>query len=169
MKRNFFLAIFSFLFLSLQAQEKLKVFVFIAEECPISIYMARPLQQVVKTYQDKASFHAVFPLKKSTNTSANQFLMQYNLPQFNVILDRDQSITKSMQAMVTPEVVVTDLEDQILYRGRISDAYRAPGKMKHGVRKNELREILGRLLDGQAIAQPWPDAIGCFITFYNKS
>ena len=57
----------------LKAQD-LTVYIFIAEECPISIYMAKPLKETVKSYGDEVKFMAVFPKKNSTLKSANQFL-----------------------------------------------------------------------------------------------
>ena len=83
------------------------------------------------------------------------------------LIDRDQYFTKSVEATVTPEAVVTNEDGEVLYRGRISDAYRAPGKMKHGNRTNELKNILGELLTGKQIAD-WQPAVGCYITFHNS-
>ena len=42
------------------AQKDFNVYVFIAEECPISIYMAKPLREAVKQFNGKANFYAVF-------------------------------------------------------------------------------------------------------------
>ncbi len=153
--------------LLLQAQDKkpFKVYVFFAEECPISIYMTKPLQEVARNYWKNSHFYAVFPQQKSNFESALEFKEQYQLEQFEILMDSDQSITRSLQGTVTPEVVITDLEEQVLYRGRISNAYAAPGKMKHGKRTNELLHIMEKLSQGQSIASPWKSAIGCYITF----
>ena len=86
---------------------------------------------------------------------------------FKIKLDNYQGFARKLGATITPEVVVTNEVGEIFYRGRISDAYNAPGRMKHGVRKNELTTILKKLNEGQEITEPWMPAVGCYITFYN--
>lgn len=151
--------------LQAQSDKKFKVYVFFAEECPISIYMTKPLQEVGKMYWKSSDFYAVFPQQKSNFNTALLFKEQYQLDQFDILMDKDQSITRGLEGTVTPEVVITDQEGEVLYRGRISNAYSAPGKMKHGKRTNELKNIMAQLTTGKSIPKPWPDAIGCYITF----
>jgi hypothetical protein len=38
--------------------------------------------------------------------------------------------------------------------------------MKHGPRNNELTTVLKSLGKGEKVAEPWPSAVGCFITFH---
>jgi hypothetical protein len=167
MKRVIF-TLFISLFISnfASAQKNYNVYTFIAEECPISIYMAKPLREAVKLFDQQANFYAVFPSKKSTEATAAEFLKQYDLPQFQILLDNDKRFTKKMGAEVTPEVAITDAETgEILYCGRISNAYASPGKMRHGRRINDLINMLTRITKGEKIAKPWLPAVGCFITF----
>lgn len=166
MKKILFFLLAALSFTTLQAQ--FNVYIFVAEECPISIYMAQPLQDAIATHQDKATFYAVFPLKKSTSESAQQFLTQYQLTGYIPIIDNQQTLTKQLGATITPEVVITDKDNRILYRGRISNAYSAPGRMKHGPRINELKAALARLGRGEKPLEPWAEAVGCYITFIPK-
>lgn len=149
------------------SQEKYSVYVFVAEKCPISIYMAKPLQEVFEKYSDTMDFYTVFPMKNSTEATAQKFLEKYDLPDFKIKLDNYQGFAKKLEATITPEVVVLDEKGEIAYRGRISDAYKAPGKMKHGIRKNELMAVLDLLANGEEIPKPWTGAVGCYITFHN--
>ncbi len=163
--RNFLLLpCFLFLANSLLAQQELKVYVFFAEECPISIYMTQPLREVAGLYSNNIQYFAVFPQQKSHLESATLFKKEYGLNDFEIIMDREQVLTQQLAASITPEAVITDLEGKILYRGRISNAYSAPGKMKHGKRINELKSIIDQLRAGKTIALPWKDAVGCYIT-----
>lgn len=149
----------------LTAQERLRVYVFVAEECPISIAMANPLDKVSATYNDRVDFIAVFPNLKSDYVSIRSFLGRHGLDDFRPQLDADQALARQLGAKVTPEVVVTNDAGEVLYRGRITDAYAAPGKVRHGNYRNDLAEVLPLLLAGQNAPMPWPEAIGCFITF----
>ena len=129
--------------------------------------MAKPLQEAFQKYGNEVDFYSVFPMKNSTNETAEKFLEKYNLTDFKIKLDPYQGFAKKLEATITPEVVVLNENGEIAFRGRISDAYNAPGRMKHGVRKNELVEVLQKLTKGENIAEPWAHAVGCYITFHN--
>ena len=164
MKKGFFIGLLFFSLVSLSAQGDWHVYVFIAEECPICNYMGKPLQQIAKKYKDQVSFHAVFPVRNSNYKTSQLFKEQYGLLNFETLLDKDQSIVKKLGARVTPEVVITNAEGDIHYRGRINSAYYAPGKMKHSSIKNDLDDALALLTTGKDIPLPWPAAVGCYIT-----
>ena len=168
MKKALFIFLTTCLLSTTYGQKTLNVYVFVAEECPISIYMARPLKDAMNSFKEEVNFYAIFPNIKSDEATAHQFLKDYELENFKVLLDPKQVISKKYEATITPEVVITDLEENILYRGRISNAYKAPGRMKHGARINELKVFLKRILKGEAIPQPWKEAIGCYITFHES-
>lgn len=147
-------------------EEKLNCYIFIAEECPISIYMVKPLKKAIDTYGESVTFYAVFPKSNSTKETAQRFLDTYKLDGIEILLDTDQSFSKKTGASITPEAIIINEEESILYRGRISDAYAAPGRMKHGPRNNDLVDVLNALQNGQTVKTPWKPAIGCFITFH---
>lgn len=163
--KTIFTFLLGFIYLSSFAQKDLNVYVFIAEECPISIYMARPLREAVKQFDSSANFYAVYPSSKSTEASAKEFLENYQLTAFENLLDPKQELTQKLGATITPEVVITNKNSgEILYRGRVSNAYAAPGKMRHGARINDLVNMLARITKGETITPPWLPAVGCFIT-----
>ncbi len=161
---------FTILFMSASifghSQNNYSVYIFVAEKCPISIYMAKPLQEAYKKFGNQVDFYAVFPMKNSTQKSADKFLKEYGLSEFKIKLDYYQGFSKKLEATITPEAVVLNDLGEVVYRGRISDAYRAPGKMKHGPRKNEMVQVLDNLINGMAISKPWANAVGCYITFH---
>lgn len=157
--------LFLLLSISLSGQREYDVYAFIAEECPISIYMARPLREAAKTQGVHTNFYAVFPVATSDSNTANEFLTKYGLTAWQARLDPTHMLTNQLKATVTPEVVIVDrVTGTVYYRGRISNAYSAPGKMRHGKRTNELKTMLRRLEEGYTPTAPWPAAVGCFIT-----
>ncbi|PHI18817.1 hypothetical protein CEQ90_15815 [Lewinellaceae bacterium SD302] len=131
--------------------------------------MAAPLREVVEQFGDHAAFTAVFPNRKSDEISIRAFLGRYELKGFEPVLDPDQKITRRLGATVTPEVVVTDAAERILYRGRISDAYSSPGRVRHGKSNNNLARVMSKLVNGEEATRPWPEAVGCFITFFGTA
>ena len=153
---------------SIAAQQEFKVYIFLAEECPISIYMTKPLQKAIENHHAYAEFIGVFPMYKSDDSTATAFLKEYGLTAMDKVIDTDKSISVNYGARVTPEAVIVDRNDQLLYRGRINSAYSAPGKMKHGPPTNDLDEVLEKLRLGKEVEQPWPKAVGCIINLKSR-
>ncbi len=152
-------------FLPVKAQEQqLNVYIFVAEECPISIFMAPTLKRMQEAYADKLHFNLVFPFANSTLESAAAFRTQNNLQLFSIKLDPQQKVARKLGASITPEAVVTDAAGNVLYRGRINDAYSQPGKRKHIFNNNDLADALANICNGRQPAKPWRHAVGCFIT-----
>ena len=149
--------------------KKVSVYAFVAEECPISIFMAPSLKNIADQYAGNIDFYLVFPFSTSTVKSASSFKRKNKLALFTAKIDKDQSITKKMGATITPEVVITGADDSILYRGRINDAYLEPGKRKHIYTNNDLATALEIITNGKEVPRPWKRAIGCFITKENES
>ena len=114
-------------------------------------------------YGEQVRFYAVFPSSNSTQASAEKFLADYQLEDAEILLDTDKAFTRRVGATVTPEAVILGPDDEILYRGRLSNAYSAPGRMRHGKRINDLMNMLRRLETGGTIDPPWLPAVGCFI------
>jgi len=158
------LAFFSLSFTEGPKEQKVRVYVFVAEECPICNFIGKPMARLANEYNGQAEFYAVFPNKMSNYKTIFKFKKKYGMEAFLSILDEDQSTTKKYGATVTPEVVVVDQDDNILYKGRFNNSYYAPGKINHTGKKQDLKEALNLILAGNSIPQPWPKAIGCFIT-----
>ena len=147
--------------------KKINVYAFVAEECPISIYMASALKDVAGNYGDKANFYLVFPFSTSTHEKAGAFKAENLLTAFTIKMDKAHRLTKKLGATVTPEVVITGASDTILYQGRINDAYAQPGKRKHIYTSNDLAAALENILNGREMPKPWKRAVGCYITNQN--
>jgi peroxiredoxin len=153
---------------SFSQEKKICVYAFVAEDCPISIFMASSLKTVAEMYAGKINFYLVFPFSTSTNKSATAFKSKNKLTLFTNKIDKDQRITQQLGATVTPEVVVTGEDETILYRGRINDAYQEPGKRKHIYTNNDLVTALEKISTGKEMPKPWRRAIGCYITKKNE-
>ena len=140
-----------------------------AEECPISIFMATSLKAVADSYEKDANFYLVFPVSSSTEASAATFKKKHQLQQFKIIIDSTQQLTTTLGARVTPEVAITNELAIVLYKGRINDAYSQPGKRKHIFSGHDLSDAMEKIVAGHSIPQPWKPAIGCFITMKKKN
>lgn len=165
MKKMILLLFFIATVCSVRAQDKkINVYAFVAEECPISIFMASSLKAVAEMYEKEANFYLVFPVSNSSVKTATAFKKKHKLSQFSIIVDSTQQLTASLAARVTPEVVITNQQAVVIYKGRINDAYAQPGKRKHIFSNHDLSNALEKIVAGQLVPQPWKPAIGCFIT-----
>jgi len=90
LKTLFFTALFLSSSISGFTQSNYSVYIFVAEKCPISIYMAKPLQEAYEKFGNQVDFYAVFPMKNSSEKSASKFLNEYGLSDFDIKLDNYQ-------------------------------------------------------------------------------
>lgn len=145
-------------------EKKIKVYAFVAEECPVSIFMAASLKSVAERYAGNAVFYLVFPMATSDYATAEAFKKENKLAQFAVRVDKYQTLTKKLGASVTPEVIITGADDTILYKGRINDAFTQPGTKKHAYSHEDLGDALDYITTGKEMPKPWKPAVGCYIT-----
>lgn len=127
--------------------------------------MGSSLEKAQDRYgDDPVEFYAVFPLRNSTDSSATHFLEKYHLTRFKPILDPHLQYVEKYDAKVTPELVIINSHNSIIYQGMINDAYFAPGKLKHTQVREFILEAIESGLRGNPMPRPWKDAVGCIIT-----
>jgi len=145
-------------------QNKFTAYIFMAEECPVCNYLGKSLKKLSSDFAEQVDFVAVFPQRLSNIKTASEFKKKYQLTAFTVEIDHNRLITNKYNAAVTPEVVLVNNKDEILYQGRIDNSYAAPGRMRHGRVQEDLRLVIQKVLAGGKVSKPWPDPIGCYIT-----
>ena len=82
---------------------------------------------------------------------------------FPFVKDFDYSCVKSLGVSRTPEVVVLNSEQRLVYRGRIDDQFRLGGSRSEPTRR-DLEEALNELLDDRAVSVAETPVDGCLIT-----
>lgn len=148
-----------------EPKENINVFVVVAEECPICVYMTENLKTGAFYNSENVNYTLVFPNERSNYKTMSLFKKKYGLDNYEVVLDKNQTLTKKLGATITPEVIITDDDENVLFRGRVNDAYHAPGKKKRRHPNNEYSRHIKMASRGLEIEKPWPQAIGCYITF----
>ncbi len=147
---------------------KATVFVFLSESCPICQSYTLPLKELYKTYSKKSiRFVGVFPNEDVSQKELNEFKRTYSIP-FELIVDSAGTLTKKLNASVTPEVFVEDMSGKVIYSGRIDDSFYAVGKRRKVVTTHELADALGSYVSHKDIKIPKTQAVGCIITTSNK-
>lgn len=152
----------------LNNDKKATVYIVVFEDCPICIYMSKSLKEIHQEYSKEFNFKLIFPHQLSNYKTAQIFKEKYGLKDFETIVDEDQSLSKKLGATITPEAIVMDNKNQIIYRGRINDSYYAPGRIKHASREHDLKNVLNAIVSNLPINEKWNKAVGCYITYEKK-
>ena len=108
-------------------------------------------------------FVGVFPNFRSKKSNIQTYCDEFKFP-FETRTDYFKTLTHKFGVTITPEVVVyNENKQEILYRGRIDNAYVSLGKRRQVITKHELRDALQVFKAGDLEPLSFTDAIGCFI------
>ncbi len=161
------LTIFTLFFSSLSfgQSNKIQVYIAISEECPISIAMVDDLKNLNSQFNNDVGFTLVFPMQTSDTLSAQQFLKEYEIVGYAIMVTNANKFCNNNGLTITPEAMVLSKEKEIIYRGRINNLYLSPGKKNHQSNKLDLRDAIFTAINNGIPKSIWPKAIGCFITY----
>lgn len=155
----------AFFFISTSIFAQNKVYFFVSEDCPISVYMAKEIKNAFDSFPNEFRFNVFFPKLNATQIAAKSFMEKYNLHQIPYQLDQQQIYATKYGIHVVPEVIVLDHLDHVLYKGRITNAFVAPGKLRRTGIEYDLLKALTLIWKGEEVPRPWPQPTGCFLTF----
>jgi len=149
---------------SLWEQEvKTYVMIFLAPECPLCINYSLTLNQLHKEFgNNQIKFTGIFPGKHDTQEEVLNYIQQYNIP-FTCLWDKEKHLSHFFEAGITPEVVVSDTEGNVLYKGRIDNWAYSLGKKRAVITRHDLKEVLEKRKSGIAFKPYQTQAIGCII------
>ncbi len=155
-----------FLFTSFAPSPSLHIiYIFMGEQCVISQNYTLRLRQLHDSYAgEDVQFVGVFPNNYSDSESIKAFKEKYQLP-FKVELDKAHLKVVEFDVKVTPEVVVFKVDDQqVVYQGRIDNAYFRIGQRRTLTTTSELEEVLEAIKNGEKKEFEFKQAVGCFLT-----
>ena len=146
--------------------DKIKVYIFLLDECKICHHYSLSLTELYNTYQsEQIEFIGLFPNFVSQPKEISKFKKNFKIP-FPLKTDYYKSKATKFGVTVTPEVVVyNETKDEILYKGRIDNSFFKLGKQRSHTTKYELRDALQAISSGEEIAVKETQSVGCFINF----
>ncbi len=129
------------------------MFITLDSQCPISGRYRPVLNRLAEQYPSVV-FYGVTPghLQPPAQT-------------FPVLLDPHFTLSRQLQAQLTPEVFVYDATGQLRYRGRIDDQYVDYGKTRTKVTREDLRLALDALLAHRPVPVTRQRGVGCWIEY----
>jgi len=147
------------------ATAKATVFIFLSPECPLSQQCTAVVNKLYNTYAGaNINFYGVIPGSLYSPEEVSAFTTAYHLS-FPVLMDTANILAKSLNASVTPEVVMIDSVYHILYSGAIDNSYLGLGKKNAAPATAYLNEAIESVVQGTLAAVKRTKPVGCFIEF----
>jgi hypothetical protein len=136
------------------------VVVFLGAECPVARQYLPRLKELYQEFRSqRIAFVGVY-----ADVGVNVFRMathaqDEDIP-FPVFQDVEHRLADSLEASVTPEVVVLNQRLEKIYQGAIDDQYARHGRRAEAT-QHYLRDALLSLVKGERISQAYVPASGC--------
>ncbi len=145
--------------------DSVTVYVFLHESCIISQYYTLNLRELSNEFSNEnIQFIGLFPNYSSKPEKIKEFKEKYKIP-FQLKTDYDKIKTIQFEATVTPEVIVfNETQNEILYKGRIDDAYARVGRRKQVIATSELKDALTAISNHLPIEVRETTPVGCYIS-----
>src|ERR1041385_5922662 len=134
------------------------VLIFIAVQCPVSNGYNERMEKLAQDY--KARGVNVIGINANTTESAAEVKAhaQKNNLTFPILKDDGSKIADMLGATRTPEAYFLDVNNKLLYHGRIDNS-----RDITQVKSNELRDAIEAVLSGKPVAKTTANAFGCSI------
>lgn len=146
------------------ADKKALVIMFICVHCPYVQAIEDRLVQLRKDFE-KHSVQLVgicandptdYPEDSPENLKKHALEKNYGFP---YLVDETQEVAKAYDAVCTPDIYLYDQNRQLAYHGRLDDNWKDASKVK----KQDLKEAISAILEGQSPAEPQFSSMGCSI------
>lgn len=138
------------------------VLLFVMTDCPISNRYAPEVRRLHDEFAGTVRFWLVYVDTHRPVDELREHHSSFDYP-FAGVRDVDGALVALAGATVTPEVVVFDAAQRMVYRGRIDDRYVSFGVARRAPRTRDLHDRLRRLAAGEALAFSRTRAVGCYI------
>lgn len=136
-------------------------YLFLSTECPLCKNYAPVLQALQNKYKD-VQFYGIISGATFSRKDVAEYVKDYGIT-FPVLMDPAKHMSNSMNATVTPEVILLSGTGQEYYRGLIDDWVVGLGKTRKVVSKKYLEQAINSWQTGAGpIAATVP--VGCLIS-----
>ena len=140
-----------------------RTLIFVRTDCPIANRYAPEMQRIVHEFGSQGvEFALVYPTKSESAEQIRRHQQDYAL---NVVAYRDpnHALVAAVGATITPEAVVFDSDNRMVYRGRINDRFVDFGQTRPTATTHDLRDVLNQLVAKERLSFVSTKAVGCYI------
>ncbi len=138
-------------------------FIFVTSECPIAQRYTPEINRIIKAYGGVSNFQFQYEDVGVSQASLDKHHKEYKIG-CGFTLDKDHSLAKALKVKTVPTAVVRDLKGNVLYMGRIDDAYGRDFRW-HPAKQTDLRNALDAVKKGVPVKVKSTKVIGCALGF----
>ena len=139
------------------------VYLFLSPHCPISNYYLPVLNRFYETYQGYGiEFVGIVSSQIASQEEIEAHRQRYAV-RFPIVCDSQNKLSRQWGATNTPQAIVVDDNQSIIYSGRIDDLYADIGQKRLYATQYELDEVLKSLATGGIITVSHTQPVGCMI------
>ena len=139
------------------------VLIFVSTDCPVSNRYAPEIKRLYDEFTPRGvRFRLVYPNPLDDESTISKHRLAFGYPP---IAERDSghSLVKAAGATITPEAVIVDTRERVVYRGRIDDWFVELARERPAPTQRDLRNALTAVLAGKPVSPSRTQAVGCFI------
>jgi mono/diheme cytochrome c family protein len=138
-------------------------FLFVTTQCPISNRAIPEINRLFNEFLPRGiELYAVHVDTRVSREAAARHRDEFGL-QPPVLLDEAGLLRSQLHPTHTPQAIVIAPDGTVLYSGAIDDRHVSPGRGSRPVLNAWLREALGAIADGRAVAVPHTQPVGCLL------
>lgn len=142
---------------------KLSVILFLSPECPLCQNYAPTIELIQESFSDKnVKFYGVISGEFYSRQEILKYKLHYGL-QFPILLDPEINLADYLDAKMTPEVLVIDPNEKVLYQGAIDNWAISLGQKRIKATAHYLKDAIDNSLAGKTIDPSNTNVVGCFI------
>lgn len=146
------------------APERWFVAVFLDPECPIANSYIPVMNTLCREFSARGfRFAGIYTDPNFTTAQLEQHARDFHVV-FPPLDDRTHTFARRVGATYSAEVVVLGTDGVLLYRGRIDDRIGAEGAAKPTATRQDLRDVLARLVAGERGPFPASEGFGCSLS-----
>jgi hypothetical protein len=140
---------------------KASVIVFLGTDCPIARRSIGALNRAAEVAKRNSMvFLGVISDPTVSRKDANEFRSSFEV-RFPLALDSIGALAERLKPTHVPEAFLIGVDDQVLYRGAIDDAFAAPGKPRAKASKRFLEDAISSLVAGNDPTTSLVPPVGC--------
>lgn len=144
-------------------QTSAKVLLFLSPECPLCQIYTLTINNLQAEYQTKGiEFLGIVSGYTYSQKEIDRYQLKYKI-QIPILLDTTKYYAHKYKASITPQAIIIDKNDSLVYTGRIDNWAYALGKKRKTITEHSLKNALDDLVNQRPIKIPQTIAIGCFL------
>ena len=147
---------------SASASGSTRLFVFLSPECPICQNYTVKLNEFNRRYAGKIKIYGIIPGRSYKAAAVSAFAEKYKID-YPLLIDESLRLSHYLQASVTPEAILLDPGNELVYKGAIDNWYKALGKSRIRTTENYLQDAIDHALRKESPAIKRTTPVGCLL------